>query len=135
MAECEVKLNLDKVIEKLLPEAIVKGLELGSQVVENDAKRNAPVNDGVLRASITHEVDKENGMAVIGSNVEYAPYVHFGTGIYAENGRQTPWMYTTADGKTYTTVGQKPNPFLQDAIDSNMDNIIKQFENLLDGEM
>ncbi len=135
MVECEVKLNLDKVIEKLLPEAIAKGLELGSQIVENDAKRNAPVNDGVLRASITHEVDKENGIAVIGSNVEYGMYVHEGTGIYTENGRQTPWMYTTADGETYTTVGQKPNPFLQDAIDSNIDNILRQFENLLDKEV
>ena len=132
---CEVKLNLDKVIEKLLPEAIARGLELGSQIVENDAKRNCPVDDGVLRASITHKVDVDEGKSEIGSNVEYAPYVHEGTGIYAENGRQTPWMYTDAKGETYTTVGQKPNPFLQKAIDDNLDNIVKQFENLLDKEV
>lgn len=135
MAECEVKLNLDIVIDKLLPVAIAKGLELGSQIVENDAKRGCPVNDGVLRSSIIHQVDADNGKAIIGSNCEYAPYVHFGTGIYAQNGRQTPWMYTTSDGETYTTVGQKPNPFLQDAIDNNLDNILRQFDNLLDKEV
>lgn len=130
----EVYLNLQNVIDKLLPEAINSGLEYAGQLIENEAKRKCPVDDGVLRASITHEVDEENSSVSIGTNVECAPYVHEGTGIYNPEGRKTPWIYTTADGKTYISHGQKANPFLQDAVDDNFDNIIKKFENLLDKE-
>ena len=121
----EVYLNLQNVIDKLLPEAINSGLEYAGQLIENG------VDTGILRASITHEVNEENSSVSIGTNVEYAPYVHEGTGIYNPEGRKTPWIYTTADGKTYISHGQKANPFLQDAVDDNFDNIIKKFENLL----
>ena len=132
----EVYLNLQNVIDKLLPEAINSGLEYAGQLIENEAKRNlgngkSGVDTGILRASITHEVNEENSSVSIGTNVEYAPYVHEGTGIYNPEGRKTPWIYTTADGKTYISHGQKANPFLQDAVDDNFDNIIKKFENLL----
>lgn len=134
MAESEVYLNLQKVINELLPEALAKGLEKAGQIVENDAKRNCPVDDGILRASITHVVNTDESNVSIGTNVEYAPYVHEGTGIYNPDGRKTAWIYTTADGETYVSHGQKAQPFLQDAIDSNLDKIVEQFENLLDKE-
>lgn len=127
----EVYLNLQKVIDKLLPDALAKGLEIAGQLVENEAKKNCPVNDGTLRASITHEVNMDNSSVSIGSNVEYAPFVHEGTGQFNPEGRKTPWKYTTADGEVWTSKGQKPQPFLQDAIDNNMDNIVKKFEGLL----
>ena len=125
----EVQANLDKVIADLLPQAIKKGLTDAAQQIENTAKTNAPVDDGVLRASITSKV--EDTEAVIGTNVEYAPHVHQGTGIYAKDGngrKNVPWKYIGADGKTYVTKGQKPNPFLQDAVDSNMGSILSYFE-------
>ncbi len=128
----EVSLNIQKVINELLPEAIKEGLEAVGQFVENESKKNSPVDDGTLRASISHDV--EDNTVYIGSNVEYAPYVHQGTGIYATDGggRQTPWTYQDAKGKWHTTKGQKPNPFLQKAVDQNMDKLVKPFENLLD---
>ena len=62
-------------------------------LVENEAKKKCPVGTGELRNSITSEV--EGNQAVVGSNLEYAPYVEFGTGIFSSlgNGRQTPWTY------------------------------------------
>ncbi len=128
----EVSLNIQKVINELLPEAIKEGLEAVGQFVENESKGNCPVDDGTLKASISHDV--EESTVYIGSNVEYAPYVHQGTGIYATDGggRQTPWTYQDAKGKWHTTKGQKPNPFLQKAVDQNMDKLVKPFENLLD---
>jgi HK97 gp10 family phage protein len=131
MANSEVYINLQNVIDKLLPEALAKGLEKAGQLVENDAKRNCPVDDGVLRASITHEVDENNASVSIGTNVEYAPYVEYGTGIYNPEGRKTAWIYTTPDGETYISHGQEAQPFLQPAVDNNMDKIVEQFENLL----
>lgn len=130
----EVEININNVIVKLLPDAIAKGLELCGQIVENDAKRKCPVDDGTLRASIGHEV--EDNMCEIGTNVEYATFVHEGTGIYAVNGngrKEVPWKYKTPDGKWHTTKGQKPVPFLRDAVDENMNEFTKVFENLLGG--
>lgn len=127
-----VYLNIQKVIDELLPEALEKGLDAAGQLIENEAKRNAPIDDGTLRASITHKVDASNSSVTIGSNIEYAPYVHSGTGQYNPQGRKTSWKYTTSDGKTYISHGQKANPFLQNAIDDNLDKITKKFENLLD---
>ena len=99
-----------------------KKMEKACLVVENQAKQNCPVDQGFLRASITSEteVTAEEIVGRTGSNLEYAPYVHNGTGIYAVagDGRKTPWGYTVKAGKHkgfHWTHGQKPNPFLEDA--------------------
>jgi HK97 gp10 family phage protein len=49
--------------------------------VETSAKRLCPVDTGRLRSSITWELghDDIGLLAIIGTNVEYAPYVEFGT--------------------------------------------------------
>lgn len=126
--------DLNKYINELLPEAVTRGLKKACIAVEVQAKRNCPVDDGVLRASITHEIDGLAGY--VGSGVEYAPYVHQGTGIYAVNGdgRKTPWIYKDAEGKVHRTVGQKPQPFLQEAVDSLERKIPKLIEEGLKGD-
>jgi HK97 gp10 family phage protein len=45
------------------------------------AKRMCPVDTGRLRSSITHEVggDAEGMVARVGTNVEYAKYLEYGT--------------------------------------------------------
>lgn len=53
-------------------------------IVETDAKKNCPVDTGTLRRSITSEIHDKYGE--VGTNVEYAPYVEYGTGIFASNG-------------------------------------------------
>lgn len=49
--------------------------------VETAAKRLAPVDTGRLRSSISRELgrDGQGLVAVIGTNVHYAPHVEFGT--------------------------------------------------------
>lgn len=100
--------------------------------LEGEAKKNCPVDDGTLRASIASatEVNKDSVTGYLGSNCFYAPYVHQGTGIYAAegDGRKTPWFYKDEDGTVYKTVGQKPNPFIQKAIDDNKELILNEFE-------
>ena len=53
-----------------------------------------------------------------------------GTGIYAVNGdgRKDRWSYQDAEGKWHSTIGQKPQPFLERALDNNRDKINKIFE-------
>lgn len=91
-------------------------------IVESAAKQGCPVNDGPLRASITSEtrVSASAITGTIGSNLEYAPYVHNGTGVYAKdgNGRKTPWVYKVKSGKYKgfrITRGQRSQPFLENA--------------------
>lgn len=119
-------LNADSLKEKLnqLSEIdLNKALNNACLLVENEAKQRCPVGTGDLRNSITHEVEGNEG--VVGTNVSYAPYVEYGTGIFSSqgNGRQTPWSYQDAKGEWHTTVGQKPQPFLNPALDANRDAI------------
>lgn len=110
----------------------VKKMDKACLIIERDAKDNCPVDQGMLRASITHEVDfdTEKITGYIGSNLEYAPYVHNGTGIYAINGdgRKTPWLYEAKAGKykgKHLTRGQRPRQFLMYAELFNKDKVAK----------
>lgn len=111
-----------------LDEALLSGIEKACQLVENRAKVNCPVDDGILRASISHYVSPFLMMGFIGTNMIYAPYVHEGTGIYATNGngrKEVPWTYQDYKGAWHTTKGQKPNPFLRNALDQSINDIVK----------
>jgi HK97 gp10 family phage protein len=90
------------------------GVYLTSSIVKNIDSMGV-VDTGRLKGSITHEV--EGTEVKNGTNVEYALYQEFGTGIYAEEGqgRTTPWAYEGTDGKMHMTRGTKPRPFLRDA--------------------
>lgn len=73
--------------DDLFPKALEGAVEEMSYFFEREAKMNAPVDSGRLRASIGHGPDgvwKEGGTAGkgywidVGTNVEYAPYMEFG---------------------------------------------------------
>lgn len=100
--------------------------------IERDAKKNCPIDQGQLRASMQHDVsfNSDEIIGIVSNSSEYAPYVHQGTGIYAKdsNGRKTPWKYEALAGKYkgwHITKGQKPQPFLEKAKLDNKDNISK----------
>lgn len=116
---------------------LLKGVEKALTVIEADAKRECPVDDGRLRSSITHTVESTNEQARgrVGTNVEYGPYVHEGTGIYARNGngRKKGWAFKhPKTGEVIFTRGQKPKPFLRDAMDKNQDKIANIFKETVD---
>lgn len=58
-------------------ELVQKALETIGLIGEGYAKLACPVDTGRLRNSISHAVDEQS--AVIGTNVEYAAYVEYGT--------------------------------------------------------
>lgn len=141
-----VLVNAKEVLQKLnlfkqkLPERTREGMEKVCLKVEADSKKNcSPSITGNLRASITHKVvDEEDGeiAGYVGSNLDYAPYVHQGTGIYAIEGngrKQVPWSYyDERKGEWQSTEGIKPTPFIQMAIDENMDDIINYFKGVME---
>lgn len=108
----------------------VENMNTACLVVERKAKVKCPVDMGILRGSMFSKVSLSGGRIVgrIGNQMEYAPYVHQGTGIYATdgNGRQTPWGYMVLRGKYagfHITHGQKPQPFLDKAKIEEKDRI------------
>lgn len=91
-----------------LNKAILRGLEIIGGQAETYAKQRTPVRTGNLRNSITHLVeDGDEKAAVIGTNVEYAPYVELGT------------------------VKQKPQPYLRPAIEDH----VGEYQRILEKEV
>ena len=111
-------------LDKIRDFDVTKPLTKAGLLVEREARMNCPVNTGNLRSSITSEV--EGNTATIGTNVEYAPYVEFGTGLFAKNGdgrQDVPWVYRDDEGNYHSTSGMKPQPYLLPALDDNRDAI------------
>jgi hypothetical protein len=68
--------------------AVVQDLVRRGRNVTNQAKRNAPVDTGRLRADISWELRHDNVPFIrIGNSVNYALAVHEGTGIYGPTGQ------------------------------------------------
>lgn len=122
--------NSQKVLAAM-QEAAIRALEKCGLVAEGYAKRLCPVDTGNLRNSITHEVEEHAGTAYIGTNVEYAPYVELGTGVYTSGGRQTPWAYQDEKGNWHMTNGQRAQPFIKPAVADHAQN----YRNIIEDEM
>ena len=105
-------------------------LAMAGEVVRADAVDNCPVDTGRLKNSITSTVEGDS--AVIGTNVEYAQYVEFGTGAQGDKSvahtTKKHWTYYSG-GRFYTTSGHAPQPFLVPALKNNIPQIIEAFKN------
>lgn len=102
--------------------------------IESNAKRNVPVDTGRLRSSIKTEKFGDIGRRVY-TNVEYAPFVEFGTGYLVE---------TTISGVDYSNVAIQfkrggnyavpPRPYLFPAFEQERLKIIKALKQLTNGK-
>lgn len=106
---------------------IDKGLALGAEKIKADAKRICPEDTGHLKGSITRE-KIPNGYAV-GTNVEYAPYVEYGTGTKGDpsvpHTQHDKWTYQDEKGDYHTAYAQPPRPYLSKAFNDNKQYILK----------
>ena len=94
-------------------------------LVERSAKQKAPKDKGDLRRSITSKVEGTEG--VVYTPLEYAPYVEYGTGLFAESGgrQDVPWNYQDDEGNWHSTSGQKPHPYMRPALNENREEILR----------
>lgn len=86
-------------VDRLISERLITA----ALMVERSAKKMVPVVTGTLRRSITHEPKKPKRKVVVGSNVEYAPFVEMGTSKMSAR------------------------PYLRPALHANMEKIRKLF--------
>ena len=84
-----LKINgIDAILEKLssmsvkIQEDVVNELNASALKIQSDAKRDVPINMGTLRNSIQLTERRENTALIyeVGSKLNYAPYMEFGTG-------------------------------------------------------
>lgn len=106
-------------------EGLEAALGTACALVERSAKQKAPKDTGALRQSITSEVRDLEG--VVFTPLFYAPYVEYGTGLFAEQGGRTdvPWWYKDDKGEWHKTSGQHPQPFMRPALDENREQILR----------
>lgn len=138
-------------LEKIKDLSTVKeGVTKATLLVERSAAQKAP--KGELQQSITSKVEDFKG--VVYTPLHYAPYVEYGTGLFAEDGKgrkDVPWVYVEgyyqeptstrkyteqsaremvasmrADGKpAVMTYGQEPQPYMRPALDENREDILR----------
>ena len=125
--------GIDKILKKVMSmgreEEYKVALGKACALVERAAKEKAPKGNGDLRRSITSEVREEGGNleGVVFTPLEYAPYVEYGTGLFAESEGRTdvPWCYQDDEGKWHSTSGMKPTPFMRPALNENREEILR----------
>lgn len=128
-----------------------EGLKKAVLLVESEAVKKAP--KGELQQAMSSRIEDLEG--IVFNPLYYAPYVEYGTGLYAEGkggGRtDVPWVYVEgrqnnpSSKKSYTeesakqavaalrakgldahmTSGQKPQPFLRPALYENRNKILE----------
>ena len=112
-------------IEKLGDTSNIEAaLSQACALVERSAKQKAPKDTGELRRSKTSKIEGTQG--IVYTPLEYAPYVEYGTGLFAENGgrKDVPWNYQDDKGNWHSTSGQKPQPFMRPALNENREKIV-----------
>ena len=127
MAEDGVYVDASEVIDgltldmaKFQRQTLPRAMQRIGLTMQDVAQTRVPVDTGHLKASITHEETNQGLVyrAAVGSNVEYAPYVEYGTG---DTGAQSPggqWYGDHPSGVTHTAgwPGQRSQPYLRPAV-------------------
>ena len=106
--------NIDKESKKIIQKALLKS----GYLVERNAKKEAPVDSGRLRSSISLNdslLTRANPMVTVAPNVKYAIYVHDGHRSYKGN----PFME-----RSYKESKNKINAIFKKA----MDQIVKKMK-------
>ena len=115
----ELQAKTDKLPDKIM-ESLAKGVNKAAGLVEGSAKRLCPVDTGTLRGSIhiMKQATATEPKAIVGTNIEYAPYVEFGTGV---RGQATNTNTKVSVSYSSEHAGQVAQPYLAPALRNNKD--------------
>lgn len=123
-------------VEGAMSTAIGKALLEASAELVSQTAQNTPVDTGQLKGSWTANV--EETVATIGSPLERAIWVEFGTGDYALNGdgRKGGWAYKDPKtGESIWTHGMKPRRPFHNAYTTLKPKLIKHIQDVFRGTM
>lgn len=123
-------LKIDQAIDEIIRRT-VQGVSNACLLIEADAVERCPEgeHEGADTVSLAQSiaskitVDGAKAVGVVGSGLDYAVYVHEGTGIRSRTGmgrtHDLPWSYQDDRGEWHTTSGSEAQPFLEQAYDAN----------------
>lgn len=105
-----------------------KNMQKACALIEREAKKKAVKVTGELRRSITSkvEIEDEKVKGIVFTPLLYAPYVEYGTGLFAEGGngrKDVPWSYQDDEGEWHETSGMEPQPYMRPALDENREKV------------
>jgi len=116
-------------------------------LIQGEARKNLKrdptrVRTGHLRQSIQTEISAMMSAqlrAIVYSDLPYAEFVHYGTGIFGQNPkgghRMTPWVYYDEKYRRFVfTRGMRPNRFLLDAYNTHAKNYLRDMKQCLSGQ-
>lgn len=120
MVENEIPMNIEDLLNRIMPEQKRKALAKAGTLVQNEAKERCKVDTGILRNSISYVIDDGDSYSIFSSE---------GTGKNKTLIEQSSSV--GGDGSTvtigtnveYAHYHHNKNPFLRDAIDQNLDGI------------
>lgn len=139
----QTKQNVEEGARLLYGSTMVGAVQKASLRVMRNARQLAPVDTGQLKNSIISaiEYDDKTLRGVVGSNVKHAPWMEFGTGVFA--GRSpyfpppsalavwarrhgmNPWALAIA---IYRRGGLRPRRFLQTAFENQRPTILAELQ-------
>ena len=130
--ECDIleEALLKKLDDLFDVQRLERAMSKAALLVEAEAKKKAPRDNGDLARSITSKVETSGGevTGTVFTPLFYAPYVEYGTGLFAEDGngrKDVPWHYKDDKGEWHSTSGQKPQPFMRPALDENREQVLR----------
>lgn len=124
-----IGLKIEGYAKKLCP---VGNVDSVGGWAKKNAKGKAVYRGGTLRQSITHRVEGDE--LVVGSNVEYAPYVELGTGPHFKPPPE--WeQFEAPRGKGIGHAYVKPRPFLRPAIEDHKAEYERIFRDVATGKL
>ena len=136
-------INEDGIIEMLDRVADTETLESVLQkccaLVERSARQKAQETKGTgelsrsIESRIDYNTSKGTFEGVIFTPLEYAPYVEYGTGLFAEEKGRTdvPWHYKDDEGNWHSTSGMPPHPYLRPALQENREQITELLKGVI----
>lgn len=126
--------NADK-IKQALHDQVLQALDecgvIAAKAAQQELTMSGAVDTGRLRGSIDYGVVEADQEMQVGTNVEYAPYVEFGTGCYSTVGGGTSkssWLYQGDDGETHIGKPMPARPYLKPALEKNVQQFQQAFE-------
>ena len=129
--------GIDEILESLSKvkdtEKVKQALNKSCLLIEASAKQKAVKGKtGELARSITSKVEGLTGEVY--TPLEYAPYVEYGTGLFAESGGRAdvPWSYQDDEGKWHSTSGMHPKPFMRPALNDNRKRVTEILKEVIE---
>lgn len=123
-----------KACKEAIRQVQIKWLYAAGELLVSAIRPLIPVYTSNLKTSLDYVVDEDKMTLTIGVGEEYAVYVEFGTGEFAENGqgRKGGWAYKDPiTGEMVFTWGQEPQPFMRPGYRNQKKSLEKILEKYL----